>query len=221
MKFEAFLITNRRSTLWDCTKSLIQQTCQVPVTIIQNKKWLDALTECLERCRSPYFIRVDDDFMLNKRAFEYMWSSVRKLPDKNTMGLYCCQLWEDWTHKAVRGIKMYRTEALREIGGFVPDEFGKVDKLTNAILAETGFAFHTDKSIVGVHACSSLRDQLRYEQLWSAEAKQNYIKSTHNEMKTYAKKHDLRNQIKLASSKSLLKFNKPGTGFYNLLKEKD
>ena len=194
MKFEIFIITNRRSTLKNCISSVVQQTCQVPVTIIQNMGWSEALAECLDRCHRQFFVRIDDDFILHPRALEYMWSKIRQLANKNNLGLFCCYLWEDWTSKPVRGIKLYRTESVKKIGGFKPDKYGKIDKNTNAALSSANFDVIIDKSVVGVHACSSLRDQKRYEKLWSSEAELSYEKSTHSEMMRYAKRTKLRNQ---------------------------
>jgi len=214
MKLEAFIITNRRSTLKNCVGSVLSQTVQIPVTIIQNMGWSEALSECLDRCKRDFFVRIDDDFILHPRALEYMWSFVRQLENTKKLGLFCCYLWEDWTSKPVRGIKMYRTASVKHVGGFIPDAFGKIDKNTNSALSRAGYDIRIDKSIVGVHACSSLRDQKRYEKLWSNEAKIDYEKSTHSEMEKYARRTKLNNQFKLSRTKHLRRVNRSDCGFY-------
>lgn len=177
------IITNGRSTFPFCLKSFGKNS----VNVIRNKRWVDALNEALNLSSCHKFLlRVDDDFIVHPKTVEYMTSRVWSLstnPDK--IGMYYCFLFEDWTNKPITGIKIYNVDALKDIGGFTVDEYGKTDKVTNKKLIKAGYKLIKDKSIVGIHVCAPWEEQLEYERLWSNLAKEPYRKSTHNEMLEY------------------------------------
>ena len=203
---EAFVTTNGRSTFNFCVNSLLKQTLPIIYTVIQGKLWREALDDMVVRCRSEYFLRIDDDFVLHPKAIEYMCESFSRL-DRKDVAQYSCLLWETWTYKRVSGVKMYNRAALKSIGGHQFDEFGKADKKTNQAFIDAGYALVRDESVVGLHICGSWNEQLRYEKLWKDASSLPYSKSTNPEMEKYCLEHGLLEQVNLCK-KFLLKVNK-------------
>jgi len=215
---EIFIITNERSTFPWTLKSVEAQTVTVPVTVIKNMKWVDALKKCSADSKSKFYMRVDDDMFLHPKAIEYY---VRRLQKGiKSLGVYECKLWEDLTHKPAGSLKAYKTKVTRKIG-FKPNHLGKVDKVFAKKLEKHGYRRIRDKSMIGLHSCSTIEDQERYRDLWK---KENNITISSSE---FAKTFDniihiphksVEDQYKDISK--LKKLNrKYSTKFYKLLKD--
>ena len=213
---EIFVITNERSTLEWTLKSIEYQTLTVPVTVIRNMKWLDALNECLATSNSKFYLRVDDDMFLHPKAIEYYNYCLRK-PIKS-LGIYECKLWEDWSHKPAGSLKAYKTKVTRKIG-FKANHLGKVDKVFSKEIVKYNYRRIRDKSMIGLHACSTIEDQKKYRNLWKKRntkiSSSDFEKTFDNIIHTPHK--PVADQYK--DIKKLKKINrKYATRFYNLLK---
>jgi glycosyltransferase involved in cell wall biosynthesis/MoaA/NifB/PqqE/SkfB family radical SAM enzyme/predicted O-methyltransferase YrrM len=185
-RFSIFCFTNGRSTFDYCVRSLTDSWDRNEKTVVlRDMDFFEATAQCLEDCETPYFFKVDDDFLLHPQAIAYMRKKVLEYPYPEELGIYYCHLWEDWTSRVRQSIKVYRAEALRRIGGFQANDQGKVDEATKAALERAGFKVVEDPSVVALHACGTWEEQLEYERLWSAMADAPYKKPTHDAMKAY------------------------------------
>ncbi|MEN6424137.1 MAG: hypothetical protein ABFE13_02145, partial [Phycisphaerales bacterium] len=181
-----FCITNGRSTFEYSVRSLMESLdLQEQVHVFSGMHFLDAMTKCIEICETPYFFKIDDDFILHPGAIAYMRNRVREYPKPEELGIYYCHLWEDWTSRVRESIKVYNVQALRKIGGFQADPHGKVDRTTLARLEQAGYGIVADPGVVAIHACGAWQEQLEYERLWSSMAQESYRKPTHEAMKKY------------------------------------
>ena len=162
MKIEAFIITNGRSTFKYALKSLENQDVDIKITILENLIWVNALNKCLELCKSPFYLRVDDDMFLHPSCIRYMLLQAKKA---KKLGVYACSLWEDWSHRPGGYIKLYKTKVAKKIT-FRANKLGKVDKPFFKDLSKTKYKLIKDKSLVGLHACGTLDDEDQYRQLW-------------------------------------------------------
>ncbi len=160
---EMFIITNGRSTFDWVLKSAKAQTVDIHITVIRDMKWMDALNTCLVASKSKFYFRVDDDVFLHPKAVQYYQYRLQNC--SKTWGVYECKLWEDWTHKPAGSLKAYNTKIAKKVG-FKANRFGKVDKVFSSILPKHGYKRIKDKSMVGLHACSTIEDQKKYRDLW-------------------------------------------------------
>jgi len=161
---EIFVITNGRKTFEFVLKSLEDQTVKRRISVISDMKWVDALNNCVDRCKSEFFLRIDDDMALHKSAVSYFCSRIPKIR-KRRYGVYACKLWEDWSNKPAGGIRMYHTKMSSKIR-FRPSKLGKVDKVFRGDLERHGWKQKKDPSIVGLHMLGSREDQIKYRNLW-------------------------------------------------------
>ena len=159
---EAFVITNGRKTLDYTLRSIDEQTLHIKTTVIRDLKWVDALNLCCRQATSDFYFRIDDDMFLHKLAFEYYCEAIKL--HKN-IGVYECKFWEDWSSKPAGSLKLYNSSVVKKIG-FRPNRLGKVDKTFAEDLSKTKYARIKDKSMIGLHACASAEDQIRYRSLW-------------------------------------------------------
>jgi len=194
-RFSIFSFTNGRSTFDYSVRSLTDSWDRHEKTVVlRDMDFFAATAQCLEDCETPYFFKVDDDFLLHPKAIAYMRKKVLEYPYPEELGIYYCHLWEDWTSRVRQSIKVYRAEALRRIGGFQVNDQGKVDEATKAALERAGFKVVADPSVVALHACGTWEEQLEYERLWSAMADAPYQKPTHDAMKAYCGTKSLETQ---------------------------
>ena len=159
---EIFVITNGRKTFPYVIKSLEAQSEKRKITVVGDMLWIDALNECVKLSKSDFYLRVDDDMFLHPHAVAYYLQQVRKV---KKLGVYECKFWEDWSNKPAGSLKAYCTKVIKRVG-FRPSKLGKVDKNFTHDLGATKFQRVKDKSMIGLHACASIKDQKRYRSLW-------------------------------------------------------
>lgn len=162
-KVEAFVITNGRETFDYVLDSIQKQSMPLKLTMVRDRKWVDSLRYCAKHVKSEFFIRIDDDMMLHPHAFAFFLKAVPKI--KRNVGVYVCRLWEDWSQKPIKGIRMYRSSAVRAVG-FHPNKLGKVDKVFRRDLRKIGKKELCNDGIVGIHALANEKDQVHYRDLW-------------------------------------------------------
>lgn len=215
---EAFVITNNRSSLKYCVDSIGRQDMQIPVTIIEGMSFVDANNKALRECKSKFYFRIDDDFLLNKYTFSFMNSVIRSKKHEDIV-LYDCRLWEDFTQKIIRGLKMYNSNLVRRLGGFSANKLGKIDKLFKKKIDNSNFSTIRDKSsIVGIHSCPPWEDQIKYEHLWTKNATVKHRKTTRSSMKRYDK--DLSYQYSLSDDFLINLNRKKKTKFHRFIRNR-
>ena len=217
-KFEVFVITNGRSTLDYCLESLSKQTVTAKITVLRDRKWVDALNECLDLCESDFYARIDDDMLFHNMLFAY-YEKVIGLMSKN-IGAYSCKLWEDWTNRPGGFVKLYRTKVARKLG-FRVNKLGKSDKPFFKDLSRTKYKHIKDSSLVGLHGCGSWEEQLHYREIWlkdNAKICYDEPKELWDAQKAYGKTPE--EQYKLLKN-LMVKNRKAKTKFYYFCKKRD
>jgi hypothetical protein len=185
---EVFIITNKRESFSYCYKSIENQSMKLPVTVIEGMSFVDANNKALKDCKSQFYFRIDDDFILNKHTFSFMCKTLKKHKKRNNVIMYDARLWEDFTTKVIRGLKIYNSELTRKLGQFKANHLGKIDKIFKKRVEKSKFGTIRDRlSVVGIHACASWKEQLRYEELWTNNAEVKHTKTTRSDMKRYKK----------------------------------
>jgi hypothetical protein len=91
----------------DCMAHLSLQTVSRPIEIIDHVAPLSAaLQQMHERCRTPFYIQVDEDMMLFPEAVEKLEQRIeRSAPE---VALICAPLWDCDTSGPIQGLKIYR-----------------------------------------------------------------------------------------------------------------
>ena len=191
MDLTVFSITNGRSTHSHSLKS-ISTSGDVEVVVVKNMRWMEALSLCLASCKTPYFLRVDDDMILHSQAVTYI---QHVLPQTENFGILYWMLWETFTDRVRESIKVYSVEALKRIGGFHADpKTGKVDRVTNPMLESAGFPVIPDPSVLALHICGTWEEQETYEQFWSSMAIAPYHKPNRKAVRSYCGTKSLQEQ---------------------------
>lgn len=157
---EVFIITNGRSTFKCCKESVNNQIdVKFNTTIISGFGWQEAHERILRECDSKFALRVDDDMLLHPHALKFMYQCIKNQSDK--IALRGWRLWEPWSYKVCKGIKVYNLAAARKIG-FKLDKLGKIDKPFTKNAEKSGYKIKYSQDVVAVHSCGNYKEHLKY-----------------------------------------------------------
>lgn len=220
---DVFIVTNGRETFPYALKCLQEQKDVLfDLTVIENKKWINACNKCLNSSPSPFYVRVDDDMFLHNSAIDFFSYLMNKDDNSNNV-IVNCKLWEPGRKRVISGIKMYNRNLTHKVG-FKLDKRGKVDKLFRKKATKLGFSYGGDKnSVVGIHAACSLEENMKYVKLRGEEndktfaAKMKDLKA----LDTASKVVSLENQVDLLYTEVAKKNVKLKSRFNDFLKGKE
>lgn len=215
---EVFLITNGRSTFSHAKGSIeAQKHVTFKTTIHEGMDWLSANRQILKVCKAPFFVRVDDDMILNPHAIRFMWHCVKA--QSSRIALRGFKLWEPYSNKVVKGIKVYNLALAKDIGFRISD-IGKIDKLFTADAKKRRKKVIYSDDVLGIHACSTFKEHLRYA-LMRGEDKGSGFSVERAWMKHHINRFSvpLRKQFKMAN-KFIRRLNKrTKSDFFRFLRE--
>ena len=72
-----------------------------------------AAQEMIRRCRTPYFIQVDEDMILHPDAVSRMQQAMTQAPAE--IGMICFHLYDEDRECPIQGIKIYRTKLMKRL----------------------------------------------------------------------------------------------------------
>lgn len=157
---DVFVITNGRSTFKYCKRSVEKQKdVKFKTVIIKDMGWQEAHEELLRGCNARYALRVDDDMLLHPLALKFMYKCVKKQEDN--IALRGWRLWEPWSDKVCKGIKVYDVKIAKKIG-FHIDRLGKIDKPFTKNAEEAGYKIKYTRDVVAIHSCGDFSEHLKY-----------------------------------------------------------
>jgi len=157
---DVFIITNGRSTFEYCKKSIKNQLgVHFSPIYIRDKDWQESHEILLKKCRSNYALRVDDDMLLHQLALKFMYKCIKN--QNSNIALRGWRLWEPWSNKICKGIKVYNTKIARQIG-FKLDHLGKIDKPFTKNAEKAGYKIKYSKDIVAIHSCGTFDEHFKY-----------------------------------------------------------
>ena len=174
-----YSLTNGRSTHEYSVRSL-----DADYILIKNKDFTVALTECIDTCKTKFFLVLDDDMFLHPKALKYITDVITKAT--KSAGVFFWYLWEDYTQTIRQSVHVYRTEAIKSIGGFTFDSYSKTCVATLKALTDSNWNIHEDKSVIAIHARGTLEETIKYNDLWLKRSK-TYQKQSYKESLKYSK----------------------------------
>lgn len=166
--FDAYILTNGRSSFKYCLDSLEQQTVPIKIHVIKNMSMLDAMNSIIKDSNvSRYFIKVDDDFIFHPRAIEYLQDHV---PFNDGIAMKYWHLFDVSMRKKIESVKIYDSKRARHVGGFRARSSGRVDPPFLEDVRKAGLKCVKDPSMIALHACAPSKEQLLYEKIWASNA---------------------------------------------------
>jgi hypothetical protein len=101
----------------------------------------------INSCRTKYFVKLDEDVILNPDALEIMYSHIRRAPDE--VGMICFNLFDVDFNQPIQGICVYNTEHFK--GLTVPNTRTSDMDLLEAAYKRKGTRWVSHTDIMGKH----------------------------------------------------------------------
>jgi len=96
----------------DCIAHLEAQTVRCRMEIIARIAPMSAaFSRMHERCRTPYYVQVDEDMLLYPQALETLRERI--LESDASVPLVCAPLWDCDVEQPILGVKIYRHEIVK------------------------------------------------------------------------------------------------------------
>lgn len=167
-----FLITIGNSNYTDCLEHLQKQTVHFRLDIIREITPLSkAFQEMINRCKTPYYIEVDEDMILNQDAIEYLYKTIKNEQDQKT-AMICCDLKDVHYDIPINGIKIYKHEIFKNFSYNLTYPSCEVDQLER--LSQAGYKWKYNSTVIGLHHPYWNSKDI-YERYWNLAKKQDLL----------------------------------------------
>ncbi len=149
-----FLITTSGSVNYkECLKQLNNQTLDFTLKIIKDVYPMSkAFQQMINTCKTPYFIEVDDDMILNKDAigwlFNYITYSQQKVNEKTA--IITCHLYDNHLKMNICGVKIYDTKIFKKYNYNLDSISCEVEQLKR--LEQDGYIIEFNQAVLGLHS---------------------------------------------------------------------
>ncbi len=113
-KITAFVLTiGDAENFNDCMAHLERQTVRFSLEVIDRVAPLSAaLQEMIHRCRTPYYIEVDEDMLLFPHAVESLHEHITAAPPR--VAIVSAPLWDCDIGRPLYGVKVHRLDIVRQ-----------------------------------------------------------------------------------------------------------
>lgn len=132
-----------------CREAIERQSTSFRLDIIRDYHPLSvAFQEMLTRCRTPYYIEVDEDMVLRPDAVETMYRAIRQAPDD--VAMVCFQLQDVHPDVTIYGVKVYKHAILQDFPYNLQHGSCEVEQLDR--LHAAGYRYELVEEVMGDHA---------------------------------------------------------------------
>lgn len=132
-----------------CLSALKNQTCLFTLQIIRNYSPMSvAFQEMLIRCKTPYYIEVDGDMLLQKNTIEKMYNEI--LPTDSKTAMQCYRLRDVHLDFPIYGIKIYKHDIFKNYPYDIKHPSCEVKQLDD--IKKDGYTYTLIEDIVGEHS---------------------------------------------------------------------
>ena len=96
----------------DCLEKLRAQTVRFPLVIIDHvAPMAAAFQQMQDRCRTTWYVQVDEDMILYPYAIAELRRRISATP--SNVAIYCASLWDCDAEMRLYGVKIYRGDVVR------------------------------------------------------------------------------------------------------------
>lgn len=107
-----FVLTVGAPSFRECLQRLAAQDCRFRLEVIENVAPMSRALQCmLERCRTPFFVQVDEDMLLYPHAIRSLHARLVAAPPE--VAILTCHLFDVHAQRVLYGLKIYRHEIVR------------------------------------------------------------------------------------------------------------
>lgn len=132
-----FVTTVGAPTLTRCLDHLEAQDCRFDQALIDHVAPMSAAFQrMIDECRTPFYVQVDEDMLLEPHAVRSLYSAIVGAPP--TVAVHVADLYDDHLERCIFGVKIFRHEIVRRFPLCSADAF-ETDQLER--LRAEGYAY--------------------------------------------------------------------------------
>jgi len=107
-----FVLTVGEPSFAECMKRLAAQDCRFELDVIENVAPMSRALQCmLDRCRTRFFVQVDEDMLLYPHAIRSLYTRLVASPPN--VAILTCHLFDTHAARVIYGLKIYRHAIVR------------------------------------------------------------------------------------------------------------
>ena len=107
-----FVLTVGAPSAPECLKRLEEQDCRFRTDVIRNVAPMSSALQCmLDRCRTSFFVQVDEDMLLYPHAIRVMHEKLTQTSADTA--IVTCHLFDNHAARVIYGLKIYRHTIVR------------------------------------------------------------------------------------------------------------
>lgn len=107
-----FVLTVGAPSFAECMQRLDAQDCRFTREVIMNVAPMSRALQCmLDRCRTPFFVQVDEDMLLYPHAIRSLYTRLAEAPAE--VAILTCHLLDRHAARVLYGLKIYRHDIVR------------------------------------------------------------------------------------------------------------
>jgi hypothetical protein len=136
----------------DCLAHLRAQTVCCRIEVIDHVAPMSAaFQQMLIRCRTPFYVQVDEDMILFARAIHTLQRLIRLSPPN--VAMICAPLWDCDIQAAIQGIKIYRHAIVRHFPyeNILSCEIRQLDQIVAAGFTTISLPLRNRTTCLGEH----------------------------------------------------------------------
>ena len=145
-----FVISCGKNPNIDLVKNALaeQTACFLLDEIIDYRPLSAAFQQMIDRCKTKYYIEVDDDMVLNNDAVEFMYNTIREL--SNLTAMVSFRLHDVHINEDIYGIKIYNHEITKKYNYNLQHPSCEVEQMDR--MKASGYVASLSPSIIGRHS---------------------------------------------------------------------
>jgi hypothetical protein len=132
-----------------CVEALQNQTCTFNLEVIRDvSPMAKAFQQMLDKCKTPYYIQVDEDMILKENAIITMYKDI-KIASKNT-AMIVYRLHDQHLNFNIQGVKIYKHEIFKQYPynlNTLSCEMEQLNKMKNS-----GYIYQENNTVLGEHS---------------------------------------------------------------------
>jgi hypothetical protein len=111
-ELSVFVLTVGAPSFAACVKRLEAQDCRFQLEVIENVAPMSRALQCmLDRCRTHFFVQVDEDMLLYPHAIRSLYTRLATAPPE--VAILTCHLFDTHAQRVIYGLKIYRHAIVR------------------------------------------------------------------------------------------------------------
>jgi hypothetical protein len=166
-----------------CVEAIQNQTCTFNLEVVRNiSPMAKAFQQMLDRCKTPYYIQIDEDMILKENAIMTMYKDI-KLSSKNT-SMVVYRLHDQHLNFDIQGVKIYKYEIFKQYPYNLNTLSCEMEQLNK--MKKDGYIYQEIDTVLGEHS-PYWNEELIFDRYFIFMQKYDFKKLPEEVFETYRK----------------------------------